>query len=562
MMDIRENMEVEQCEVAEEMLISDKVSTLFWLNKDENFVAVQISPASRVAIGEYFGLSHGEDGIGKVAAVLRELGADAVVDTAIAEDAVTILETKKLLANKADNQGKTLISSRCAAFVQMAKEKYPSLCVSDVPATASVCGALLKEFYKEQTGKRVYVIAVEPCFANKNLSGADLILTTEELVSILAETEINLRLEKNEALDEPFGTGSGSGYICGVSGGVAEGIARCLSEDKSQEAVRKFSYSGLYSEKKVREITLTIDGAAWKFAVVCGLAAAEEVLARVEKGEVFYDYVEVLACSGGCVGGDGQACVVGENESLEYAAKLRARALKQIENKRATKAADMNATAITLARAWSDLERGGIAQEEPIDWETLFAETALQFLTENAVLADDEEVCEEDVCPCVCDEAETECPCEEETVCEEVVEETPAEEPIEESPVEEILAEESIEVTAEIAIEEEEEEIPEEIPEEIFEEIEEEIIEEIPEIIEEDSILEADSIEEALALPVEDVAETAAEEIVEEVMDEEVEDIEEEAEELVQSGKAPIDPYHRRLSGRDRRKLKRQRKNK
>ena len=112
------NVEMEQ----EQMPETDKASTLFWANKASNFVVVQISPASRVAIGEYFGLSHGEDGIGKVTAVLHELGADAVVDTAIAEDAVAILETKKLLAHKKNGAG-TLFASRCTAFMEMAQEK-------------------------------------------------------------------------------------------------------------------------------------------------------------------------------------------------------------------------------------------------------------------------------------------------------------------------------------------------------------------------------------------------------------------------------------------------------
>ena len=383
------NLEMEVLEAENQMSDLDKVSTLFWMSKEKNFIVVQISPAARVAIGEYFGLSCGEDGIGKVASILRELGADAVVDTAIAEDAVAILETKKLLTHKKNNTA-PLFASRCAAFVRMAKEKYPNVCVSDLPATATVAGTLLREFYREQTGKRVFVVAVEPCCANKEVCGADIVLTTEELVSLLAETEINLRLEQKSALDVPFGASSGSAYICATSGGVADSIARCLSADKSQDALRKFSYSGLYGTKRLREATLRIDGAEWKFAVVCGLKAADELMQRVENGEADYDYVEVMACDGGCVGGDAQACVINEDESVEQAVKLRTQGLKYIESKRAAKAADMSAAATMLARAWTDLLRNGGVQDEIVDWDALFEEVAVEFISENAELVEND----------------------------------------------------------------------------------------------------------------------------------------------------------------------------
>jgi len=632
----------------EENLDVEKAWALFCVDKKENFVVVQISPASRVALGDYFGLSRGEDGIGKVTAILRELGVDAVVDTAIAEDAVAILETKKLLANKNNREEKALFASRCAAFVAEAKEKYPTLCVSQIPATTTICGALLKEFYREQTGKSVRVIAIEPCYANKTLGGVDLVLTTEELVSILAETEVNLRLSRKDALDAPFGTCSGSGYVCAMSGGVADSIARCLSADKSQEALRKFSYSGLYGDKKCREANLTINGEAWKFAVVCGMAAAEELIAKIEKGEVSYDYVEVMACSGGCVGGDGQACVLGEGESVEHAVKARAQSLKYIESRRAAKAADMSASATTLARAWTDLERRGEIDCQPIDWNALFesiterffeeisaqtqeetpieeavevpqeesVEETVEIIEETAPIKEVEEVVEEAVEEVVEEITETveetllenekvveeevaiaetveevfetdameetsteetsteeivEEPIEEvvEEIIEEVAEETPAEENIEETPVEEVVVEE-------VSVEEIVEETPVEevVVEVVEEEISEELIAEAEETCAECPEVEevVEEVEEAVEeTPVEDiVAEAADEEVIEETIEEmsidesveeTIEEVVEEADETEVFVDGKRNPYYTRLSGRDRRKLKRKKKN-
>ncbi len=207
---------------------------LMTADKDKNWVAVQIAPAVRVAIGEWFGMSRGEDGIGKVVSVLRGIGADIVIDTAVAEDSVTLMEVAKLRERKEQGEKFPLLSSRCVAFLQLMKEKYPEVEISDIPTASSVSADVLKEVCRPQAeNKKMYVISIEPCKAAKAQDGVDLVLTTEELAQILDETGVNLRLVRKGVLDMPFGASSGSGYLGGKSGGSAEAITRCLLADKS-----------------------------------------------------------------------------------------------------------------------------------------------------------------------------------------------------------------------------------------------------------------------------------------------------------------------------------------
>ena len=235
---------------------------------------------------------------------------------------------------------------------------------------------------------------------------------------------------------------------------------------------------------------------------------------KVANGEAAYDYVEVMACDGGCVGGDGQACIVNEDESVEHALRVRAQDLKYIESRRAAKAADMSASATMLARAWSDLERRGDVYDEPIDWNALF-----------------------------------------ESITQSILEQMSAEEVVEEAPAEEIVEEEIIEeIIEEVAVAEAEEAVEEEVVEEVIEEVapivEEEVVEEVAPIVEEEVI------EEVAPIIEEEVEE------IEEIFDEAEEDCDvcDDCEaEFTVDGKR--NPYYRRLSGRERRKLKRKRKN-
>ena len=150
-----------------------------------------------------------------------------------------------------------------------------------------------KDFVTTQWGNEKYKWEAVKCFQD------NWDVNAEDFADMLMEVEevgTNVRLLKKQPLDMPFGAASGGGFITEAGGGVSEAVARCLIADKSAEALQKFSYSGFYGSKARREAVLTLGGEEWKFAIVCGCKAADALIEEMQRGEVYYDYVEVLAC--------------------------------------------------------------------------------------------------------------------------------------------------------------------------------------------------------------------------------------------------------------------------
>ena len=342
----------------------EKAWAILFADKERTFSVVQISPAVRVSLGEKFGMHSGEDCMGKIATALFAMGADAVVDAAMGADVVALLETQELRARKEKGESKPLFSAKCTAVADYIRAKYPDIDVSSVASENAVSGALLKEYYKKQTGKTVRIISVEPCKAKKFLANVDTVITADELELMLGEVEevgVSVRTLKKRALDIPFGVASGAAYISEVSGGMSESIVRCLLEDKSAEAVRKLSYAGFYGLKERREVKFESDGKVWNIAIVCGMEAAESLIKDVRDGKVFYDYVEISACEGGCV------CGTDLPESENGQARLRVKGLQAMDAKRTARAADVNAAALDAKKryeAWLRKKEAGLLEAE------------------------------------------------------------------------------------------------------------------------------------------------------------------------------------------------------
>ncbi|MBE7077482.1 MAG: hypothetical protein E7377_02115, partial [Clostridiales bacterium] len=496
---------------------------LLTASKERTFVAVQISPAVRVSITEKLGMHRGEDGIGKLVAALTALGADAVVDTAIAADALTLARAQAVSENKRKGGAMPVFSSECSVWTAYAKEKYPEIAAEMLPTATTVCAKMLKRYYgKIYPDRKIRVIALEMGEGKKADLGVDVVLTVDELAELLWETGVNIRLLKKMPLSIPFGGASGGGYIGAASGGDAEAVVRCLLTDKTQNALRKLEYSGLYGVGNRREATIVDNGTEWKVAVVDSLVAADALIADIQAGAA-YDYVEVAACAGGCVG---------VNCPDEMTRRLRKLGLKYLDFARSARSADCNSSAAALLKQWNALCRTGMADQYDEIEEIVFdfddvveeiAEEVAQFVAEEVAHTVAEEVVEE--------------PAEEiiEEVVEEVVEE-PVEEVVEEvveEPVEEVVeevTEEVVEEPVEKVVEEVTEEVVEEPVEEVVEEVVEEPVEEVvEEVVEEpvEEVVEAVT-DEVVEEPVEEVVEEVTEEIVEEPVEEVVEEVTEE----------------------------------
>ena len=296
------------------------------LHNPEVKVVAQIAPAVRVAMGKRFGLAEGENAMGKIVAALRRLGFNEVFDTATGADLTVLEESNELLERLESGENLPLLTSCCPAWVQYCEKKCPeflphiSSCRSPMQMLASIVKA-----HGATAGKRVVHVAVMPCTAKKyeaareefqtnGVPNVDYVITTQELIQMIRESGIVFSELEGEAIDMPYGMATGAGVIFGVSGGVTEAVLRRVSSDKSAAGLRTIALEGIRGMEGVKEATVMVGEREVKLAVVSGLKNAADLLARVKAGEK-YDFIEVMACSGGCVGGAGQPFVSAEEKA-------------------------------------------------------------------------------------------------------------------------------------------------------------------------------------------------------------------------------------------------------
>lgn len=286
-------------------------------------VVVQIAPAVRVALGEEFGLSAGEDVIGKIVAALRRLGFNAIFDTSIGAD-LTIMEESKELLNrlKEGKQDYPLFTSCCPAWIRYVETKHPELLlsISTCKSPMQMFGAVIKEHFKgldEAEDMETISVAVMPCTAKKNeaardefkrngVPDVDYVLTTTEIVKMIKEIGIQFNELDPEAPDMPFSLYSGSGVIFGVTGGVTEAAVRRVVADKSPKSLKDIEFLGFRGMEGVKVCELPMDDQVLRIAVVSGLANAELLIDKIISKDEHFDFVEVMACPGGCIAGAGQ----------------------------------------------------------------------------------------------------------------------------------------------------------------------------------------------------------------------------------------------------------------
>ncbi len=281
-------------------------------------VLVQIAPAVRVGIGKELGFSEGENVMGRIVAALRRIGFDEVFDTSTGADFTVLEETEEFSKRLLSGEKLPLFTSCCPAWVRYAEQNYPQLVknISTCRSPMQMLASILKEYHKDDE-KRVVVVAVMPCTAKKQEAArdefkeegipyVDYVITTQELIHLIKESNLVFSEIDPEAVDMPFGTISGAGVIFGVTGGVTEAVIRRLSEDKSAFALRKIAFTGVRGMQGVKETKIDCNGREVKIAIVSGLKNADELIKSIQRGEKQYDFVEVMSCPGGCIGGAGQ----------------------------------------------------------------------------------------------------------------------------------------------------------------------------------------------------------------------------------------------------------------
>ena len=288
-------------------------------------VIAQIAPAVRVAIGDHFGYAKGENVMGKLVGVLHRLGFDEVYDTSYGADLTVIEESEELLERLASGENLPLFTSCCPAWVKFCENRYPDLAknLSTCRSPQQMFGAVIREYYKDPEkngGKRIVSVSIMPCTAKKEeilrpesstngKQDIDYVLTTTELITMIRKSGIRFENLEIEASDMPFG-------IFGVTGGVTEAVLRRLREGHNRVEMDKIKFSGVRGEEGLKEVEFDYNGRTIHAAVVSGLGNADALMKKIQKGEVHYDFVEVMACRRGCIMGGGQPVPAGPRSRI------------------------------------------------------------------------------------------------------------------------------------------------------------------------------------------------------------------------------------------------------
>lgn len=292
------------------------------LQDPSKHVVVQTAPATRVAIGEPFGLEPGSISTGKMVAALRVLGFDKVFDTNFTAD-LTILEEGSELLDRVKKGGPLpLITSCSPGWIKYMEEFYPELSenVSTCKSPQQMFGALAKTFYAEKEGidpKDIVSVSLMPCTAKKfecerpemrdsGYQDVDYVLTVRELARMFKETGIDFKSLPDEDYDAPFGIGTGAGVIFGATGGVMEAALRTVYEIVTGKTLENIDFENVRGLTGLKTATVDLNGLEVKVAVAHTLSNAKIILDKVKSGEEQFHFIEIMTCPGGCIGGGGQ----------------------------------------------------------------------------------------------------------------------------------------------------------------------------------------------------------------------------------------------------------------
>ncbi len=303
-------------------------------------VVFQIAPAVRAAWGEILGLSPEQATERRLAAAVRALGVRHVFDTTFSAD-LTIMEESSEFVERLTKPGSGELpqfTSCCPGWVRFVRTEYPEMAanLSTAKSPQQMFGAVAKSYYAEKLGKApedIFCVSVMPCTAKKYESATpevsdaasqdvDVVLTTRELDRMLRAMQINVAALPEEDFDSPLGRGSGAGVIFGVTGGVMEAALRTAYWQLTGSNPPADAFQEIRGQKPWREASFTIGEITVRLAVASGLGSARQLMDALRSGQVHYDFVEVMACPGGCSGGGGQPIHDGQDFAAQRGQQL------------------------------------------------------------------------------------------------------------------------------------------------------------------------------------------------------------------------------------------------
>lgn len=320
----------------------DTEKVLDALQDPKKHVIVQVAPSVRVSLGDAFGMEPGAIVTGQMVTALHLLGFDKVFDTNFGAD-LTIMEEGTEFLDRLQHGGVLpMMTSCCPGWVYYV-EKHYSDCLPHLSSTKSpmsIFGAVAKTYYPKVAGidvKDIVTVSVMPCTAKKFEAGrpelgrdgrpdVDIVLTTRELIKLIKYVGLSFGQLPETEFDSPLGTASGAGAIFGTTGGVMEAALRTVCDKLTGKTLERLDFKEARGFKGIKECTLEMGGRTLHIAIAHTLKNAEILMEQVRKGISPYDFIEVMACPGGCIGGGGQP--IGTTNAVK---KKRMQALYEID---------------------------------------------------------------------------------------------------------------------------------------------------------------------------------------------------------------------------------------
>mgnify|MGYP002679995384 FL=1 len=319
------------------------------LKDPDTYVVAETAPSVRVALGEEFGMPIGTNVTGKMVTALKRLGFDKVFDTNTGADFTIMEEANEFIERFKENDNLPMITSCSPGWVKFIEMNYPELLphLSTCKSPQQMLGALVKTYFAKKSGidpKKIYMVSVMPCIAkkferqrpemkNNGLYDVDNVITTRELSRMIKQANIEFTQLTDSTFDNPMGEATGAGAIFGSTGGVMEAALRTAQDILTGQDLPKIDFEQVRGGEGIKRATVNIAGKDIKVVAASGLANAREIMEEIKSGKADYQFVEIMACPGGCVMGGGQPIKNSKIRREIDVRKLRADALYSIDEK-------------------------------------------------------------------------------------------------------------------------------------------------------------------------------------------------------------------------------------
>ena len=314
------------------------------LHDPSKHMVVGPAPSVRVTLGECFGMPIGSNVEGKMVSALRRLGFDKVFDVDTAADFTIMEEGTEFIHRLTEGGTMPMITSCSPGWIRFCEQHYPEFIpnLSTCKSPQQMFGALVKSYYAEKMGidpKDIYVVSIMPCTAKKyevkreeqrmanGCMPVDASLTTRKLARMITQAGMMFDHLPDGEFDPMLGISTGASVIFGTTGGVMEAALRTVVAKVTGSEMAPLEFHEVRGTEGIKEASYDLPGKTVRVCVASGLANAKTVLDGVKSGEFQYDFIEFMACPGGCVNGGGQPLHSSSVRSFTDLRALRAKAL-------------------------------------------------------------------------------------------------------------------------------------------------------------------------------------------------------------------------------------------